>query len=57
MENIKTYDYQTALAWYMYCVETAGTMDIRDSWEQCSPYIQSIYLDKAERFKTTYVDN
>ena len=36
-------------AWKLYCEETAGSMDVRDFWEELNPKIQKIYLDKAEQ--------
>lgn len=33
-------------AWKLYCKETAGDMDVRDSWEELPEYIQRIYLDR-----------
>lgn len=35
------------LAWYLYCQETAGTMDVRDFWDELSDSVKEIYRAKA----------
>ena len=37
----------TTKAWELYCEETAGDMDVRDSWEELPPSVQSCYLRLA----------
>jgi hypothetical protein len=36
-----------SLAWGLYCEETAGDMDVRDSWEQLPAHVQQLYLRKS----------
>lgn len=35
------------LAWKMYCAETAGSMDVRDFWEELPERVQAYYLKSA----------
>lgn len=37
----------TTKAWELYCEETAGDMDVRDSWEELPPNAQIHYLTLA----------
>ena len=37
----------TEQAWKIYCKDTAGSMDVRDYWEDLPPRVQLIFLDKA----------
>lgn len=40
-------------AWEIYCEDTAGSMDVRDYWEQLPLEVQTIYIAKAvSTFKT-----
>lgn len=41
--------YQTALAWEIYCRETARGMDVRDYWSQLPKSVQLTYLTKADK--------
>lgn len=41
--------YRDALAWQLYCAETAGDMDVRDHWSQLSQKVQHVYLEKADK--------
>lgn len=45
---------QERIAWGVYCQETAGSMDVRDSWEQLPPNVQQIYLDKASMIQRAW---
>jgi hypothetical protein len=36
------------IAWELYCNETAGSMDVRDFWEELPETVQQLYLQKAE---------
>lgn len=38
---------QTELAWQMYCRETAGSLDVRDYWEDLPEKVKAVYLAKA----------
>lgn len=38
-----------ALAWELYCDETAGGMDVRDFWHELPQRVQSLYIDKIAR--------
>lgn len=51
---MKADEYHIALAWYMYCQDTALSMDVKDYWGQLSEDVQLIYLDKAEDYKFSY---
>lgn len=35
-------------AWKLYCDETKGGVDVKDFWEELSPKVQQIYLDKCK---------
>lgn len=35
------------IAWAIYCRETAGDLDVRDSFEQLSDRVKEIYRKKA----------
>lgn len=35
------------LAWQLYCEETAGSMDVRDFWEELPPKVQEYYKNKV----------
>lgn len=35
-------------AWQLYCKETAGSMYIRDFWEELSPNVQKMFLDRVK---------
>lgn len=32
-------------AWERYCEDTAGSMDVKDFWEELSPTIRSHYMN------------
>jgi len=34
-------------AWRLYCEETAGSMDVRDFWEELSPRVQALFISKV----------
>ena len=34
-------------AWNLYCEETSGGMDVRDSWSQLSDNVKMLYLNKV----------
>lgn len=40
------------LAWELYCQETAGSMDVRDFWEELPPHVQKYYMSSAEAVMT-----
>lgn len=40
----------TDQAWKLYCEETAGDMDVRDSWEELPPNAKIHYLTLAGNF-------
>ena len=37
------------IAWHLYCKETAGDLDVRDSFEQLPENVKEIYREKAMR--------
>ena len=43
-------------AWELYCKETAGSMDVKDFWNELSPSIQQRYLDKVKLSDPTYIE-
>ncbi len=34
-------------AWHLYCLDTAGDMDVRDYWDALSPRVKAHYLNKV----------
>jgi hypothetical protein len=46
--------YRAALAWEIYCRETAGSMNVQDFWEQLSTHVKAIYLRKADDTANTF---
>lgn len=42
-------------AWLCYCQETAGSMDVRDFWEELPEYVQEIYKNKILKLETADV--
>jgi len=38
---------ETLKAWELYCEETKGDMDVRDSWFQLSPRMQRYYMSRV----------
>lgn len=38
-------------AWTLYCKETAGSMDVKDFWQEVPLYVQHIYLEKVKNDK------
>lgn len=43
-----------AKAWKLYCDETAGSMDVRDFWQELPLYVQHIYLEKIRNDKSKH---
>ena len=35
------------LAWEIYCEETAGSMDVRNFWEELPERVQRMFIEKA----------
>lgn len=40
---------QEEKAWKLYCLETAGSMDVRDFWSELAPRVQAYYLAKVAK--------
>lgn len=45
--NTKPSQHLIDAAWGLYCEQTAGSMDVRDSWHELSPKVQILFLMKV----------
>ena len=48
LDALKSGAYNTD-AWALYCAETAGSMHVRDFWEELPQSVQLIYVNKARQ--------